>query len=993
VLGARPAAVKAGLGRLLERLVERAGQWLVDRRLQEVEPPPQSPDPREFLAQVAASDPASAGGRPSAFLQALGHLNAAGEERWARAFVELVTPYATGQVPLSFWLMSAVDFWTDTLTVAWDKAEEFPYFSDAERLLVVNFIASCIEYCHDSITYQKWRVTDNDFQVFNHHTFPSKGLYFGCTYMRRHGYEALPLDAWLAKSRPAFERAAQAGRSYDEGGSGYSWLVGNHLMEVEFARGDTTYVSSPRMRHYADLAIAIQNNHFELVPFGDCGDYHSPADSAASVLLRAAEWHRDPGYKWVAEQCAPKVAAADLFTRDLPSAPPQNHVGLFVLPMDPVIHRWAALPHFPNYPPPLRGPNTPLDRSFDKIALRGAWERNADYLLLKGFGAGQHGHPDTNQIAQYQARGRLFITETDYILRMPKQHNMVMIVRDGQCDFVPVTARLEAAVAFPGGALTQSTLVDYNGCDWTRTLLWLSGDCVLVVDSLRAKEAGDYELRCYWRTLGRARLTGQGLHTVQKGEHFHVLELTESERRLDLEGLPVSRNDYPRYRYGDSVPKTLCELRRLRLAPGDEVCFVNLLLPNGKQKALRRSIRWDGAERFAVSGDGPMVRVAPEGIQVGDAWTHAFPEPQRLTSLAAAGKPTLRLGPAMATGTPVAASWGTHLPAAVTALAPVDGGAALAGCADGSILLIGSAGDQRLLAKADGRVDAVLAGRLYGESAMTFMAGARDCKVRLFHDDGSVRHTLDLPVGLDPAWVRAFCLAELDGDGKLWPVVGTGAWRVHPITPDGQLRWTFDTTAHSVTCLAAADLNRDGRQEIAVGTVYYNVLATTADGARLWQDEDYNDFWRAGPVFPFVLAHDVDADGNVEVVSVGSDTLVHCISHLGEKKWTYSIGDEAAGLVLLGGNVCAASLTGDLHCIDGQGRGLWRLGLGSPCTALCPTAEGVAVALENGVVCWVNCAGAVTHRARLPAPAELLASCGPAGVFAAGGDTVTLLRP
>jgi len=69
-----------------------------------------------------------------------------------------VTPYATGEVPLSFWLMSAVDFWTQPLVTAWDCAEEFPFFSDEERLLVANFLASCTEYCHDSLTYQKWRL-------------------------------------------------------------------------------------------------------------------------------------------------------------------------------------------------------------------------------------------------------------------------------------------------------------------------------------------------------------------------------------------------------------------------------------------------------------------------------------------------------------------------------------------------------------------------------------------------------------------------------------------------------------------------------------------------------------------------------------------------------------------------------------------------------------------------------------------------------------------
>jgi hypothetical protein len=430
------------------------------------------------------------------------------------------------------------------------------------------------------------------------------------------------------------------------------------------------------------------------------------------------------------------------------------------------------------------------------------------------------------------------------------------------------------------------------------------------------------------------------------------------------------------------------------LAPGDEVCYVNLLLPNGKGKVPRRSILWDGPDRILLTGDGRAVRVCADGVAVGDTWTHSFPSPHRLTSLAAAGRPTFRLAPPMPVGAPVAVRWETRLPAAVSALSPVDSETILAGCTDGSILLIGAGGESKLLAKADARVDAVLSGRLYGEGGLTFMAGARDSKARLFHEDGSARMAVDLPRNAHmPAWGNAFCLADLDGDGKLWPVIGTAAWRVHSITPEGKLRWTFDTTAHDVTCLAAADLNHDGRDEIAIGTVYYNVLAATADGARLWQDEDYNDFWRAGPIFPFVLARDVDSDGNIEVLSVGSDTLVHCINHVGEKKWTYSIGDEAAGLVLLERNLCAASLTGDVHCVDGLGRPLWRLSLGSPCTALCQAGDGAAVALENGDVCWLAAVGAVSQRARLPGPATHLVSWGNGTVLAADGNgRLTLLR-
>jgi len=926
-LGYTPQVAERSLERLLERLVARDGQWLAEGRILEIEPRPETPDPDDLLAEARARGKESWVGRPSSFLTALDHLNAAGEERWARAFVELITPYATGEIPLSFWLMSAVDFWTDRLVTGWDIAEEFPYFSDDERLLIANFIASCTQYCHDSITYQKWRITQEEHQVFNHYTFPAKGLFFGCMYLRRHGYEVVDIDAWLEKSLHVFARAAQAGRSFDEGGAGYSWLVGNHLLEVSLARGDTGYAASEKLVHYADLAVAIQNNHFETVPFGDCGGYHSRGGGAANILLRAAEWHKDRGYKWVAEQTGPQEAEADVLAREVPGEPPAKHLGLFVLPLDPVIRRWAGLPFFPNYPPPLAAPNVPARQCFDKLSLRGGWDEDDDYLLLQGFGSGSHGHPDANAISQYQARGRLFLVDCDYIRRMPKQHNMVMIIRDGEHAPIPVTARLDCTEEFSGGAMTQTTLVDYNGCDWTRTLLWLAGDFVLAIDSLRAKVAGEYELRCYWRTLGAASLTERGMNANHDDEHFHVIELTDSERRLDVEPIPLNAADYPEYKFGAPSPKVLCEKRKLQLDGGEEVCFVNLLLPNGRAKAPRRAIEWAGPGLMRISGEGPTVTVNAEGFEIEGGVSYTFSESNRLTGLEA--RPSHASAPAVHLPASVGTErWRVPLPAAATCLNGTEDGGALVGCEDGSVVKVDQAGELRLLTRAEAGIGAVLAGRLFGEAEVTYMTAGFDGKLRFLTPDGGQRMVVDLPGGTHlPGWGRALCLADLDGDGKLWPIVGTAAWRVHAIGPDGAVRWTFDTAAHSVTCLAAGDLNGDGRDEVAAGTVYFCVPAATADGQRLWQDEEYNDYWRGGPHFTDIHIADVDADGQLEVITAASDTLVHCISHLGEKKWTLSIGDDPAGLVLISRGIAAASRTGDLHLIDGQGNRLWRLSL------------------------------------------------------------------
>ncbi|MEA3400225.1 MAG: hypothetical protein U9R79_03170 [Armatimonadota bacterium] len=402
-LGATPRVAEASVRRLVERVSEGDDGWCVAGRMQEVEPVPEAPDTAEILAR-AAEVTADAGGRPGHFLQCLRWLRRTGEERWARAFVETLEPYATGRIPLSFKLMSAVDFWTHELVMLWDACEAFEWFAEADRLMATNFVVACGQYCHDSLTYQKWRIVEDEHQVFNHHTFPALGLAFTVMYLRRRGYELAELDDWQDKASRTFARAAEAGRSFDEGGSGYSWLVPRHLMQARFAAGDLSWARGPKLRHCADLAIMVQNNRFETVPYGDCGSYHATGTGAAEVLLRAAEFHGHPGSRWVAQQHAPEQAERDIFARDLPAQPPERHLGLFVLPLDPVIHRWAGLPRFPGYPPPPVMPNVPPDECFDKLTLRGGWGADDDYLLLQGFGDGQHGHPDANAISQCPAR-------------------------------------------------------------------------------------------------------------------------------------------------------------------------------------------------------------------------------------------------------------------------------------------------------------------------------------------------------------------------------------------------------------------------------------------------------------------------------------------------------------------------------------------------------------------------------------------------------------
>ena len=366
-LGAAPDVTARGTRALLDHIEQRDGVFLVPGRLHVVSPEPDAGDVDACIANAGERCRPGHTGWPIGFQNALAKLAETGSEAWARAFFDLVRPYAVGEAPLSFWLMSAIDFWTDSLAKQWDQVEEFPWFTDEERLLIANFVASCTEYCWDAITYQKWRIEKEHLQIFNHHTFPARGLFFGSMYLSRQGYDLPEIDRWLRKSLEVFARAATAGRSFDEGSAGYSWLVGNHLLEVGFACNDFSYARSDKMTHYADLATLVLNNRFDPVPFGDCGAYHVSHNDhwgglLPTLLLEAAQWRDAPEYKWVAQKIAPQAVANNVFTADLPAVPPKHHTGLFVLPMDPVIHRWTGLPRFPNYPPPAVQPCVPPEK-------------------------------------------------------------------------------------------------------------------------------------------------------------------------------------------------------------------------------------------------------------------------------------------------------------------------------------------------------------------------------------------------------------------------------------------------------------------------------------------------------------------------------------------------------------------------------------------------------------------------------------------------------
>jgi len=274
---------------------------------------------------------------------------------------------------------------------------------------------------------------------------------------------------------------------------------------------------------------------------------------------------------------------------------------------------------------------------------------------------------------------------------------------------------------------------------------------------------------------------------------------------------------------------------------------------------------------------------------------------------------------------------------------------------------------------------------------VSILAGSDDAQVQAWSAPGQRRWAVTLPRNhYMPARVQGLALADLDGDGRLWPIAGTAAWRVHALGPEGALRWTFDTAAHAVTGVAAGDLNGDGRQEVVCSTVYFCVPAITPDGGRLWEDEDYNDFWRAGPNFRTLALADVDGDGRLEVITAADDTCVHCLSAQGEKRWAVSIGDEPAAVVLGHGAIWTAGIDGQVQRLDGHGRRLSCVRLGGHLTAMACLTDGVAVADAAGRVTRLDPHGEPRDSLSLEGRISHMARNGDA-LAVAHGAMVTLL--
>ena len=913
--------------------------------------------------------------------------------------------------------------WTWRLFYVWDLIEESDAFTDAERLRMANLLWGLTNYVAGLPYFRGEEPPVAEIRQ-NHPTFAALSMSFSAGYFKTY-YGIGDFEKHLRFSQAIFDGQAPCYKPNDDGGGGgYCWLVPNHQMTYDLVRDDFRFLEGGHLRGIADYAILMTDNLGSPVDFGDVGTYsvgrrhasflERAHEGVASVLCKAAWYYEDGGYLWALDWMggAPRLES---YYKDLPRRMPDRMVGIAIAPFNRPLYEWVE----------RRGPggtNVPLEEAFDKLVLRKGFNPEDEYLFLDGTSTFAHGHEDGNSIERLTWKGRMWLAETDYIWKRPRHHSSVVSICDGESFGMPSLAALKWAEDFGGVAFTRTAMPGYNGTDWARDLFWVKGRYILAADSLKLLKDADYDLRCLWRTLGDARLEGDGLRVEQKGVFFRIRNADDSAKSLEVEEPRIAGQDpYKGYEYAQGPIRIFKQRKALHGKVGDVERYFNLMIAGTEAEAdACRVVRvaegvvrvegTDGATVFGLAdqetGVG-QVRVTAGAFALADAWI-ALLHGTRLTagevSFESGAPVHLILYPGEGRGEVRVQAETTLTVRGLSGLcfdgrSSSDGGARLS---PGAHRLTFRATTLRALSEAvrsgaphihrrgprqnrfapKGLLrpawETALEGRVRCMDARDWgiAAGTSTGQVALLGREGRVQWTHGTG-----AEVRTVHLTELEGEGAL--LAGGRDCALTRFGVDGTVRWRREfIPSHRrdqiVNAVTTADLTGDGKTEVVVATDGWLVWALTPEGEEVWQRQIEHHAAQT-----LVIA-DVEGDGRREVLVGTEYHTSNMLEADGKIRWTVRGGPCFTALALadLNGDGIRESvygaMDGNVYVLDStSGKTLWTANLGDDVRHGLMASAGGEIGLvagsESGNVAWLSPEGKKRWRRDLDAPVTGLA--------------------
>jgi len=813
-----------------------------------------------------------------------------GDKKWAELFRDGMAVLHRRAETSGKWITepwSNIYFVLWNLFHAWELIDDDPFFELKDRQIIDDVLYGYTLYIQDRPYLDEDLMPPGEPRQ-NHYTFLALSLDNAYRYYTGK-YGVKGLEPMADKVRRCFDDGQ--GMSYrpnDDGGSGYQVLAPSHYLYYALNRGDLSFIESGRLRTQVDLIAATTDNRGDPVTFGDIGGYahHKPGESQKEEILFpsvAAWFYKDGAYQWlcnwlsrdsVIDPSPWSPVGMGLYAGGLPEAPPSRFLGILPVVLDEASLRWSSRRSANPGELPLAGA-----RYFDKISFRKSFDPEDEYLLLDGTSTFAHGHQDGNTVTRLTWKDRVWLADLDYIKDGPQEHNGVSVVRNGAQDAPPPLNRLDLAADFDALGATETTATGFNGGDWGRRILWKKGRYFLFLDSVAAREPGDFRLENRWRLKGDAVLQGNTV-TVRQGDWSLFIRSADDAPR-ELRVVPddiYSRWNYP---YGPAATTVCLASKNLSLPQNSRWVFANLMYTANAGAAQNIELRRAGENVFVVddSGRREFIGLDPRllvkaGISTDCAWFARTADRLYLfglglltwgkVSISANVKASLELDPASRTG---------------ILLVPEEGDFVLRGVeVEGAAVKSGPGGPAARLKPA--------------RYAVRFPAGAALGPV--FDEAAGEAAGIVLPGELQKKPVdfglevvnRTASAAEIsaaaaDGGGLLF---GTADGSVYALQGGKQRLLFILPEGKRVLAIAGADINGDGRREIISSDSGSRLFCHDAGGALLW----------TVPTVPFfgpdanvteIAVDDIDGRGAKTILAATNGWKLYAVYPDGQVRW------------------------------------------------------------------------------------------------------------
>ena len=817
------------------------------------------------------------------------------------------------------------DFTVYRVFPGWDVVEECPAITDEERLRVTQILGKWVK---EACAPKARSVRGNRRVRFNHQTFPALGLHFAGTYFSKY-YHLAEARVWLATAKECFQVQADAFKVYEDCNS-YQWLTNYHLFRYAMAARDDTFLKNGNAKRIADYCIHNMDNLGFQVPYGDTGSWQC-SSSDLPFLRAAAHVTRDGRYQWALQKKLVKRSSAPWFSfgSGIEATPPEDSVGVFALPVDPMYFETFKGSSHVSY-----------GSAVDKVIMRSGLDEQDDYLLLDGLSGGGHGHYDAQTISRITSRGRIWLADNDYIRSLPKFHNGLQLFRNGQSRKMAISCEFAGVARGEGVQYASTSLRDGADAHWQRHLFHFEGIGFLVIDQARSLNSGERMLHQLWHVVGEVSKTDSGFDVVQTGEKMRLRTLNGLQLKTEVdEHLSGNWSHYPHaeprvtrlsviHRASTNIrQKDLREIPMLlhfssaedqraasiekaddqpgsyRVRAFDREIEVHIgqdeVVVAMEERELRlrqaRAASWEQPEETLWKrrlpkkrhrwSSGEMVASTTSTEPLKPIWTHTFRPPEVLVSRNGR-QPAFTIKtdtPPLAHNVFRSDEKPQQLEAVFDGVHKTVEGSVQWG--DDQVVTLTISFGQKL------PVDRVVLRQWFGarsSKGKTFMlskAGLWASTAGKEQKLGEIADSKDRKSWGSPIpYTFGPLNAEVDALRlELTPRKGSGNYvaEIEVWATTDRLPANYPVSKEPVRDLTLADLDNDGTEE-AIVCADDTVHVFRLDGSVLWK-------WDGGDLLDVLASADLDGDGKPEVLTGGKGRKVHCIDASGKERWSFDV--------------------------------------------------------------------------------------------------------